>query len=100
MTPWQKFIACILAVYLAFNVGCVAPTTWTHTRDAGVTQTTTWDGGQATQTQVRHHGGEKVLLYVAAGFLIATVFTVDLFLLPFTYHHPFPCCRGVLHICH
>lgn len=54
--------------------------------------------GEAGLQPVRHHRAAK---YALAGFLIALVVTIDLLILPFTvHHHPFPCCRAALRMCH
>jgi hypothetical protein len=52
------------------------------------------DGLQQTSS-----GGEKVAAFFLVGLLLVTVVTIDLLLLPATYHDPFPCCRSVITIC-
>lgn len=44
--------------------------------------------------------GGKIAAWFAVGLLLVAVVTIDLLLLPATIHDPFPCCRGVLSICH
>ena len=92
----------LLLVAALMCVGCVTPTTYSAQIDADAALTTADVGadaelGQGLQTT--GHGEAALAFWILAGMMIAAVVTIDLLLLPFTYHDPFPCCRGVVTIC-
>lgn len=95
----------IVALILALiGTGCATPATYSASGDASLQTATA--GGQSQLALCKGHPakhqkvGDKTALYVLAGFLIATVVVIDLLILPFTYSDPFPCARGVIHLCH
>jgi hypothetical protein len=108
LLPWEKrsfmpsfaknALLLLLALSLVFNVGCGAPGYANlGGGDEVVCASDSGDAGDGVR-QIRHGGGE-LAVYAFVGLLIVTVFTLDLLLLPFTKHDPFPCCRGVLSLC-
>jgi len=92
-----------LALSLVLNVGCVSAA-GSHLAggdQASATQCLDHsDHGDLEAAEIGHHGAARAGLYAFAGLAIVTVALVDVLLLPFTYRRPFPCCRGVLSICH
>lgn len=99
MNTWLKQLLALLLVLSVFLSGC-ATTRGPATCAGGDDHTTlsAADGAAGHGLQpVRHRHGAT---WIAVGFLIALVVTIDLLILPFTHEDPFPCCRGVLHVCH
>lgn len=101
MNAWLKQLVSLLLVLCLFTSGCAA--TRGHALASagdGDLETLTVAGADHGPQPIGHRHAGKAATWVAVGFLLALVVTVDLLILPFTHHDPFPCCRGVLHICH
>lgn len=100
----MRSIMILLLIVSILNVGCASRAT--YATGQGPDGITTVSAGGAHLGVDAHghyrqvHGGGDWPVWVAAGFLLATVVTIDLLILPFTTHDPFPCCRGVLELCH
>jgi hypothetical protein len=108
LVVWQRHLTSLLLALSLLITGCAA-TGPPAPADAGApgdpcacadgAGLATSDGGAERGLRPARHG--KAAAWVAAGFLLAAVVTIDLLILPFTvHHHPFPCCRAVLHLCH
>ena len=99
-SPWRLFAALLLSLCV-FNAGCassrLAPAA--GGAEGVVTCSTDHDHG-AEGALAEARGGEKIAGWVLVGLLIGFVVTIDLMLLPWTSHDPFPCCRAVVQLCH
>jgi hypothetical protein len=101
----RSLFALALVVALAVAPGCASAPYGGFSGGDGVS-TLSGDhvghahAGGAHGLQKTGSGEAKIAAYIFVGMLIAAVVTIDLLLLPFTTHDPFPCCRGVITICH
>ena len=99
MNAWLQQLVSLLLVLCLFTSGCAATRGPELSSDGDPGTFAVADSDHGPQPIGHRHAG-KAATWVAVGFLLALVVTVDLLILPFTHNEPFPCCRGVLHICH
>jgi hypothetical protein len=89
----------MLALFLGllFSVGC-ATGSYGHV-DAELVSAQAGTHLQAGLQQTGS-GEAKAILYCVVGILLVAALVIDIIALPGTCHDPFPCCRGIISICH